>query len=1125
MYKNSRRVLSFLLAIIISALAAFTGVNAAAATDSGNFVFSHGSDDILSQSAFGSTNPQVSRSKDTDSPFGEAIAITQVASGSAGWAQLSSRIDDSSFSLSNAKGVAFYVEIPADADLSNMDIAIAKKDWSSYYRVGRNKNTSTYIYATYENGVVNKETKTQNWLLENKLGFKGFVFVSLDQFTHLEGGTTKLTASNLDKSNWSVAFRIADYNNTFNKDFFIDEVGYYSDVDSYVKSCYEALDKKGNYVAFEGDASLVTKASLSGSQINIKSVETGHSLGSAVSISPAVTNGGGVGQIPLTVTDSDFDFRAAKGLAMYVEFPASATHAYVTIRLINKARNRFYALNFKNGYTTISTDGRKETSKIDMANKLSGFKGYLFVPFSSLTLGNYTYVDYSLLNGSDWNVEIGYASSNSSNLGATFLYDSVGYYSDEEEYIALAREKASDVKFCFTDDGYLFLESEKVTVEEIISAIGGTTYDYIGVYNKNGEQLSAESSIATGMEIKFIKGQLSQATYKIALKNDMNGDAIFDIRDFVRLKRMLSNQVDVDTAAVRALNKEAVTLGTYGTFKADGMTAFKKDILGISHKPIEISNKPFVAVENGVAQCKIIIDITSGSAQSAAYDLQERIYEMSGVRIPVVSDEFIFTVNPKMIVIGENKRTKELGIDIPSNWPENESFRIYSNENAVVLVGNDENKFTGTEFAVTYLMEMLGFGWYSVENYWHVVPSSDTVVIPSMSIIKTADFDSRRTPVYKKNYSLGKRWYLGGYGSEVEHKPQTFLAPSLYYPTYYDWYAYSKGTRNPSGKRFWQMCYSNKDLQKFVAEQCIDFFESNPDYVGISVGQEDGAGADANWCECASCKAYASNPTETIMRFANDIAELVAPEYPDKTFMFYAYYDTFDPPSTNIKPHPNVMVMFCRQGGLTKYLSYKDGFNYSPQYGFSNMYSGDAFEGWKNLGYKHMALYEWACPGTNVMYKDSYYLPCDVYIENARWLNLHGCDFIFMDQGPNTVYERANNFYDVRWTYWFLTSRSMFDSTETFEDIMRPACEKLFGAAGDAMYDFYNALNEPVGDCTSYSQSWYPPDLNGIYTTTHEANADKHMNQALNVATKIGGDVYTRVKNQYDIWQTTKSYI
>lgn len=1103
-----KRIIAVFSAVVIAVSA--VGVSSVSAeAPVGTYIFNHGSDEDV-KIAGGSQHAAFS--EDSGTVFGEALNIKPLCNKADGLAQIPINIYDDSFDFAVTKGIAMYVKIPESGSKTNFTVRLIKSDWSrDWYSIGLDK---TYTFVTLTDNGYKKNVKTQRLPLEDMQGFEGFMFIPYEALTD---GSAMADKSKLAKTGWTLEISLYyTAEDCAYRDYYFDELGFYDDIDAYVQRCV-AGTKAADFCFNSGDSADINV--YGGSDISVSLEKAASPFGNSLKITPKKTYGGGWAQIPVATPD-EYNYEGAKGIAMYVSFPEDSVGLNIAVRLINKAWNEWFTLGQDKKVILISSDSRKETTTLKLSAVLAGFEGFLFIPFESMTEGSLPVVQKSHLNGSDWNIEIGYYSYDAENVGADFVFDEFGFYSDEEEYIKKIYSERLGFLLDFTGDGFVSLEKTGVTVKELKKSLALGYYDSITVTDNKGNTVPEEKALATGMRLSFILDNEANS-FNIAVLNDISCDGRVDVRDLIRLKKGIAKSVVLSHCSLRAASAVPKTAKTLG---ANDLAALRKGLLGVLESATISETQDFKLIENGVAKCKIVVDKASASAQSAANDLVARIKEMTGVTLSVVDDSI--SVSTNKIIIGNNSQAKELGLDIPSGFPENEGFRIYCDEKTLLLAGNDDVCFSGTQYAVNYLLEMLGFGWFGTDTLWNVRPNAKTVTVPAVSLLSKPDFGSRYSNVSYSAASVSGRWYLGGYESEVDHKLGYILPPDEYYEEHPEYYALSGGTRSPYEKRWWQLCLSNSEVQQLVADKCVQFFETHPNFVGVALGQNDGSGdvnsVDyANWCECDDCKAFADNFTESMMKFCNIVGEKIANTCPGKTVMYYGYYETFDAPDTTLTAEPNVLMMLCKQGGLTRFVSYEN--MYNSHMGDTQFI--DTFKAWRDLGYKHMGIYEWNCPGAaSDKWKDSFWVQGDVFIENARWFKKHGVDFIKIDQGPNPYYERESNYFDIRWPLWYVNSVTMYDSSRSFEEIMRPACDKLYGDAAFAMFQFYNALNKANKNCTAVSLTWGLPEVKSVYTSAYITEIDNAINRAKQIGELIGGDIEKRINNQYENWLRTKTY-
>ena len=155
-----------------------------------------------------------------------------------------------------------------------------------------------------------------------------------------------------------------------------------------------------------------------------------------------------------------------------------------------------------------------------------------------------------------------------------------------------------------------------------------------------------------------------------------------------------------------------------------------------------------VIVENGRPRAVIVTaQQPSESAARAAKELQHFIELMSGARIPVTTDADMRLGGPVKIMVGRSRwlttpgwlarlSPRALG-PLPSGHDRDasrEGFIIKTRRNAIVLVGNEDAIYRGTEYAVYEFLERLGCRWYFPGEFGQVIPRMRTIEVPDMDV-------------------------------------------------------------------------------------------------------------------------------------------------------------------------------------------------------------------------------------------------------------------------------------------------------------------------------------------------------------------------------------------------------
>lgn len=139
-------------------------------------------------------------------------------------------------------------------------------------------------------------------------------------------------------------------------------------------------------------------------------------------------------------------------------------------------------------------------------------------------------------------------------------------------------------------------------------------------------------------------------------------------------------------------------------------------------------------------------------------------------------------------VSGPSRLTMEMGIPTPTGRFSNERVILKRDGDRLALLGNDDNHFTGTQFAVTMLFERLGCGWFGPDPLWHEIPKKKDLSIGYLDIDHTPAFISRYSNVLYHNPDVGARWYLGGVKRMIGHRLTSLAPRDEYFESHPEWF-------------------------------------------------------------------------------------------------------------------------------------------------------------------------------------------------------------------------------------------------------------------------------------------------------------------------------------------------
>jgi hypothetical protein len=298
--------------------------------------------------------------------------------------------------------------------------------------------------------------------------------------------------------------------------------------------------------------------------------------------------------------------------------------------------------------------------------------------------------------------------------------------------------------------------------------------------------------------------------------------------------------------------------------------------------------------------------------RKAAEDLQHWIQEMSGAKLPIVSEP----AKPKGKVVsigvtelsGRNEGAEEvLGDD---------GYGIAVRDGNLFLWGGRGRGIVNAVYAL--LEEDFNCRWYTNESIR--IPKRTTVQIAPVPRTYTPQL-RLRDPFYKVSFDatwslrnrtnapdapVSEEW--GGhmdYGPLFCHTFHQLVPPDRYFKDHPEYYALGE-----DGKRYsWQLCTTNPDTVRIVTEAVLKHFRENPNAEIACVFKSDGGGN----CYCPTCKALreAEGADMACQLFmVNQVAEAVEKEFPRATVDTLAYLDTIGVPKT-VRPRKNVAIRLC----------------------------------------------------------------------------------------------------------------------------------------------------------------------------------------------------------------------
>jgi hypothetical protein len=359
------------------------------------------------------------------------------------------------------------------------------------------------------------------------------------------------------------------------------------------------------------------------------------------------------------------------------------------------------------------------------------------------------------------------------------------------------------------------------------------------------------------------------------------------------------------------------------------------------------TGEKLLLAENGQTAYRIVVaENASPSVRHGAEELQMFFAQMTGARLPIVSDSE--APAEKEILLGENTHLHQAGIsvDIPSLGAEGYHLRTVGRR--LVIAGGPQR---GALYGVYGLLEdHCGCRWFAAEvsRIPRVerleLPTLDERIIPKfeyrdVALLEASDLDwstRNRLNSYaiqltekcegnaanrlnsaaaKQAEKYGGRIVFGRAGLPYGWLCHTFyrmIPPDKYFDAHPEYFSLVKGKRLKD-PNYGQLCCTNEDVIRICTKSALAAMKAEPGARLFSVSQSDTFPESPNYCECEDCQKLAraeESQMAPVLMLVNRVAEAVEREFPQNTVETLAYRWTRKPPKT-LRPRQNVVVRLC----------------------------------------------------------------------------------------------------------------------------------------------------------------------------------------------------------------------
>lgn len=343
----------------------------------------------------------------------------------------------------------------------------------------------------------------------------------------------------------------------------------------------------------------------------------------------------------------------------------------------------------------------------------------------------------------------------------------------------------------------------------------------------------------------------------------------------------------------------------------------------------------------GKAQAVVVVAADASAPQKhAAQELASFLQQVTGGEFDIVQKP----LQGKSSLLVGPKAAKTADPAFSTHGLGHDGLIIRTVGDDLILAGGEPR---GTLYAVySFLEDHVGCRWWT--PHASLIPKKPNLSVGSLNW-RYVPVMEHRDPLIQP-YTLDPDWsvrnkcvgIITGFSGKMEemlkrgggrhawphgHSYFTALPPDKYFGEHPEWYSLIDGKRVASPRDHASLCLTNKEMQKAFAENLkaeirraaviypVRLYERegvvNP-LMFVSVSPEDDSGYPCR-CQCENCTAVEKaegSPAGLALRFANQMAEAIKSEFPEKTVTMYAYHYTQKPPKIT-RPEPNVVVYFC----------------------------------------------------------------------------------------------------------------------------------------------------------------------------------------------------------------------
>lgn len=472
-----------------------------------------------------------------------------------------------------------------------------------------------------------------------------------------------------------------------------------------------------------------------------------------------------------------------------------------------------------------------------------------------------------------------------------------------------------------------------------------------------------------------------------------------------------------------------------------------------------------VVVQDGQPRATIIVakdvaEPAKGKRQTAAGQLQAYVQKMCGAKLPIVDDGQ--DVKGPVILVGRSRLSDALGVPVPAGvGPDrrDEGFVIVCRGDRLLLAGNDDGPYHGTEYAVYDFLRSLGVRWFMPGDFGEIVPRQKTIRVPEQQVREKPDFVMRNWWLHAQPELAEQeaRWKLR---NKMNPEPmfaicgdssvRAIVAPEPLWKEKPELLALDEnGTRNPHLPNL-----TSPEAAAIAGGIIRDYLRKHPEANSYGFAPDDGMPRDFNPETLTLSRGFVTlggrpgvpgeaSITEEWLLFVNRVAGEVHKEFPQAYIATNGYANRNLPPE-GVKLDDRMVIMFAAIWSCTLH-------GYDDDHCWQKVRQGQMLKRWCELC-KNVWIY-----GYNYNMLVSGLTPLPEFTKLRR-------DFPLMKQwGVMGFHDESRNVWaEAGIASRYLRAQLEWDANADVDAILDDFFAKWYGRAARPMKAFEVALDEAV---------------------------------------------------------------